>query len=573
MKKFIKSSILFVALFSTPLVSCYKAPSSDAKSEGKNGSSAECPSDTIINHSLVVDHEDIKLLVGETGVPKQIRLTFSPSTDSVTYSSTDTSVATVSNTGEVVGVKANASCEIIIKSSSGVEKRLPVTTYDERTYFTYSGSKDSLSDCVDKDVVELTLPKWYGGDEASGSQIKYLSTRALWGFSKLKKLVIPEGYTNIKSESLVGLLSLEEVVLPSTITSIDEGAFYNCPNIKQIKFRSLTTNSETGETEETLVNTNSANTYAVSESLGNGSQVLYSNSSTKTAILGFNKPNGLLFSEELGITRLGHYSYFGLDSTVNVETPATVINFGRYVFSSKSLKSINILCSMPWVNNQMVTIGAPLVVFSPNLETIKGVQGDMTSQNSNGEYVNAIVSFATNSYFRAATKNFNVSDEDTFNGVSNNGTITNGIVGNFDDIFLGMGLTGVFKLPSFVNSFRTRVFQFNSELKGVYIPKGFYSFKDRNTISTYYTTSDNYEFSVVDPETGCPAYIPKLLKGRTTVSPFYGCHKDFKIYYQTRDDGKSFAEAFPDVDALLKSEYTNFEAIEVVDSTLTSVAS
>lgn len=576
MKKFIRKSLLIATLLTSSFAaSCHKEGDS-----GKGDTCPECPKDNTtnritentINHTLVVDHEDIKLLVGETGVSKQIKLTVTPSTDNITYSSTDTSVATVSNTGEVVGVKANASCEIIIKGSSGIEKRLPVTTYDERTYFTYTGgsNKDTLISCIDKDVVELTLPKWYGGDESSAATIKYLDTRALWGLSRLKKLVIPEGYTNIKSESLVGLVSLEEVIFPSTITNIEEGAFYNCPNIKSIKFRNETTDSETGGTEVTLVNSNSANTYTVSDAMENGSQVLYSSGSTKTAIVGFNKPNGLLFSEELGITNLGHYSYYGLESLVDVETPSTVKKFGRYVFSSKSLKSINILCNMPWDSGQMVVIGAPFVVNSPNLETLKGVQYEMTSQNSNGEYVNSLITLATNSYFRAATKNFNVSDDDTFSGRNSNGELNNVTVKCFDDIFLGMGLTGVFKIPSFVNSIRTRAFQFNSELKGIYIPKGFTYLNDRGSLSLY-SSSDNYEFSIVDPETGCPIYIPKLLKGRTTISPFFGCHKDFKIYYQTRDDGKSFAEVFASTYELLQSEYPNFEAIEVVDNTLTPV--
>ena len=52
--------------------------------------------------------------------------------------------------------------------------------------------------------------------------------------SKLKSIVIPEGVTVLKSETFMGCGSLESVLLPSTLQSIEAFCFFNCQALKSI---------------------------------------------------------------------------------------------------------------------------------------------------------------------------------------------------------------------------------------------------------------------------------------------------------------------------------------------------
>ena len=54
--------------------------------------------------------------------------------------------------------------------------------------------------------------------------------------SSLTNVVIPEGVTNIGSDTFYECRSLTSVVIPASVTSIGVSAFWGCPNLTSITY-------------------------------------------------------------------------------------------------------------------------------------------------------------------------------------------------------------------------------------------------------------------------------------------------------------------------------------------------
>ena len=63
----------------------------------------------------------------------------------------------------------------------------------------------------------------------------YIGGDAFKDNKTLKKVVIPEGVTEIQSGAFEGCTALEEVVLPDTLNFVYQNAFRNCPALKDVK--------------------------------------------------------------------------------------------------------------------------------------------------------------------------------------------------------------------------------------------------------------------------------------------------------------------------------------------------
>ena len=63
----------------------------------------------------------------------------------------------------------------------------------------------------------------------------YIGGNAFKGNTTLKKVVIPEGVTEIQGGAFEDCTALEEVVLPDTLNFVYVNAFRNCPNLKDVK--------------------------------------------------------------------------------------------------------------------------------------------------------------------------------------------------------------------------------------------------------------------------------------------------------------------------------------------------
>jgi|GEM_PF-1045829 len=62
----------------------------------------------------------------------------------------------------------------------------------------------------------------------------YIGPNAFANNTTLKKVVLPEGVTEIQGDAFAGCTSLEEVVFPETLNYIYINAFRNCPNLKDV---------------------------------------------------------------------------------------------------------------------------------------------------------------------------------------------------------------------------------------------------------------------------------------------------------------------------------------------------
>lgn len=85
--------------------------------------------------------------------------------------------------------------------------------------------------------------EWVEKDIENGDVIDeedpYYIKQAFIGNDMIKKVVIPEGVTEIQSYAFANLTSLEEVQLPSTLKKIGLGAFYGCTSLKTVNFENV----------------------------------------------------------------------------------------------------------------------------------------------------------------------------------------------------------------------------------------------------------------------------------------------------------------------------------------------
>ena len=111
MKKFIKSSLLFAALFSTPLISCYK----EVKSETDD---KKTQTENIAVTGVTLDLETKSIEVGEEFTLKATIAPENATNKDVTWSSSNPDVATVDSNGKVKTVSVG-NAEITITTKDG----------------------------------------------------------------------------------------------------------------------------------------------------------------------------------------------------------------------------------------------------------------------------------------------------------------------------------------------------------------------------------------------------------------------------------------------------------------------
>ena len=521
---------------------CEACPTPSSPTESGTGVSKD-------GHTLSVDAKEIKVLVDEEiGKVKHIVATASPSTDTLSYSSSDTSVAEVSSSGVITGKKANAYCVVTVKSSAGLQLDIAVKTYSVSTYFKYYRD-GSIVGIVDRDVEELEFPQ---KNPFNGANITSISRRfalnleenAFNRFSSsplknVKKIIVPEGYTTIEEYVFAAKAEkCETLVLPSTLTSFQSSSIAGLKNLKDITF---------SEGEGTTA-------FTVSTSEENGAKVLY-NTNNKTAYKVFNYPgNGSIFDQGLGLTEIAPYTCYNMDTLTDLVIPEGVTNCqARSIYFNKNLKSITFSSTVNKISDTNKNFCA---IANENLEAIHFPEGvdfidtNYTNKNANGEEANCVVwaKDSNNSSARSlacATKNMNW--DDSF--LAPEGTTASKISTFEYSANVNVGYSGIVKFPETMVEIR-QTFGFNKNLKGVYIPKSVTTI-DTNGIpqvSQYRleaTTYGNVFLNMVYDDGVLPFYpINYIYSSESYFSPFIFENEDFTIYYQTRDDGLSLIEKF-----------------------------
>ena len=159
---------------------------------------------------------------------------------------------TIGKSVEAIGSDAFRQCKNLYKviNRSQLQLKLTTTQYGFVTYYAYviedaegkqtfmsdawlEGAEDFLFTCVDGNYrlrvytgVEdgVTLPKDVNGQNYEIHQ-----------FLGAKRVVIPEGMTNIGYMAFCNNEAIEEVTIPNSVTTIDASAFCNCANLEEIR--------------------------------------------------------------------------------------------------------------------------------------------------------------------------------------------------------------------------------------------------------------------------------------------------------------------------------------------------
>ena len=199
---------------------------------------AECAvTVTVPVSSITLDKTTLSLVIGESFT---LTATVKPddATDkTVTWSSSDESVARVDN-GKVTAVNAGqakisaavgnitTSCNVVVYQSDNV---IIYTTADKKVLKPYN--EDAFGSAIvsntyvgDVGIITFEKPVTFIGNMAFNEQ------------SKLKSIVIPNAVSTIGKRAFFEFTRLLSVKLPPSLTSIDDYAFYGCSSITTLVF-------------------------------------------------------------------------------------------------------------------------------------------------------------------------------------------------------------------------------------------------------------------------------------------------------------------------------------------------
>lgn len=199
---------------------------------------AECAvTVTVPVSSITLDKTTLSLVIGESFT---LTATVKPddATDkTVTWSSSDESVARVDN-GKVTAVNAGqakisaavgnitTSCNVVVYQSDNV---IIYTTADKKVLKPYN--EDAFGSAIvsntyvgDVGIITFEKPVTFIGNMAFNEQ------------SKLKSIVIPNAVSTIGKRAFFECTRLLSVKLPPSLTSIDDYAFYGCSSITTLVF-------------------------------------------------------------------------------------------------------------------------------------------------------------------------------------------------------------------------------------------------------------------------------------------------------------------------------------------------
>lgn len=194
---------------------------------------------------ITLNYTSASMVVGDT---KQLSATISPSnaTDkSVTWTSSNTSVADVSSNG-LVTAKAEGNCTITCKANDGsakqatcsiiVKKATPTGVFTEKTIegveMTFYGSSDGTCRVysIDKQTTgKVTIPS-----EAGGLKVIEIGSGAFKDCKGVTEVVIPTSIKTIRSYAFSSCSSITSINLRNSVERLDFSAFRDCTSLTAI---------------------------------------------------------------------------------------------------------------------------------------------------------------------------------------------------------------------------------------------------------------------------------------------------------------------------------------------------
>ena len=179
----------------------------------------------------------------EVGYSTKIRYTLEPenATTTITWKSSDTSIATVSSDGIVKGIK-QGTAKITATTANGLSasKWIDVGGFTDGTYF-YGTSSDDLDVTYRvTDINAKTCEVFSCNEDAKNIVIpssvmgyKVTSIRDLaFNHCKVETVVLPNSIIDIGSQAFNRCNSLMSITIPNSVTDIGSRAFFYCENLE-----------------------------------------------------------------------------------------------------------------------------------------------------------------------------------------------------------------------------------------------------------------------------------------------------------------------------------------------------
>ena len=196
---------------------------------------------TVPVSSISLDGEESVILT--EGDTYQIRVTVLPpnaSNPSIAWTSSDETIATVSNTGLVTTLKngsvtitgtttdgsnKSVTCNIMIKID--MEKFFCKLTLNDNSTVELEGSGALTSSMIDpykSTIVSAEI----------GKLCTSIGSNAFFNCPIFTSITIPDSVTSIGDSAFYGCSSLTSITIPDSVTSIGGGAFYGCTGLTNI---------------------------------------------------------------------------------------------------------------------------------------------------------------------------------------------------------------------------------------------------------------------------------------------------------------------------------------------------
>ena len=321
--------------------------------------------------NMTLNYTNCEIIQGQT---IQLSATISPdnaTSRSVTWSSDNTSVATVDNNGLVRGVglgRAVITCAA--EDGSGVKATCNITVKAVSVNNIQFADANVKSICLRWDTNgdgELSMEEaasatdlgnafYANPDIISFNELQYftglhsIGANAFYNCSKLSSVILPQTITSIDQGAFSSCSSLTSISIPESVTSIERCAFYQCSSLKKVVLPETIKIIEAGAFSDCPLLTNIAIPEGVTE-MGFG--VFQNCSSLKSIRI----PNKILTIRRYSfykctqlkkvelpatVDSIGNYAFFDCSQLEDIEIPSSVKNIGYAAFFRTSIKEIDL---------------------------------------------------------------------------------------------------------------------------------------------------------------------------------------------------------------------------------------
>lgn len=210
------------------------------KKDEPSGSQPEQPEQQETKATLVLlNKNELSLATGLSEMLVATVATTDASEMAASWTSSNASVATVSNDGKVTGVsKGNTT---ITAKAGDKSASCEVTVYGDCLYYTSADGQTVVPANKDAFGAEIFANLYENGKGriVFKDAVKVIGNDAFKDCSNLQGIEIPSGITDIGENAFSGT-GLTSIVFPSSLESIGKGAFVSCKNLQDVELPVVT---------------------------------------------------------------------------------------------------------------------------------------------------------------------------------------------------------------------------------------------------------------------------------------------------------------------------------------------